>query len=524
MVNRDLDCTLIQALLDPARYPEPAEPVRLIETHISWLLLAGLYVYKIKKPVDFGFLDFTRLSSRKFFCHEELRLNRRLADGLYLDVVGIGGSSERPVFGAEPAIEYAVKMRRFDEDQLLDHLLARDGLTTRHIDSLAETMARFHADLPPAAIDAGYGDAESIALPARQNFQQLAGLLNAEYAEQLAGLRAASETEYARCLPLFQRRLESGMVKECHGDLHLGNIVLIDGSPTPFDGIEFNPSLRWIDVINDIAFLIMDLQQRRRPDLAYAFVNAYLQISGDYAGLGVLNFYLGYRAMVMAKVTAIRAAQLGEQACLAAGQRYLDLAERCYSPKRPGLIITYGPPGCGKTTVSQIVLERRQVIRIRSDVERKRLFGLQAHQSSGSALDGGIYSAEATVRTYQRLLMLARAILQAGFSVIVDAAFLKQREREQFKSLADELKLPFAILAISVDEALQEQRVNQRRNDASEADLAVLRMLKAASEPLLAGEREYAVELSNNGAVRDIAARQAFWDRLDSLLVRSTRE
>lgn len=520
MVNRDLDCTLIQALLDPSCYPHSVESVTLLETHISWILLAGEFSYKIKKPVDFGFLDFSELSRRQFFCHEELRLNRRLAADLYLDVVSIGGSVECPIFGSEPAIEYAVKMQRFAEDMLLDHLLVQNRLTTRHIEGLAETMARFHAGLPPATIGTGYGDAEAIALPARQNFEQLSRLLNAEFAEQLAGLQAASEKEYVRCLPLFEQRLKSGKVRECHGDLHLGNIVLIGDQPTPFDGIEFNPALRWIDVISDIAFLIMDLQKRQRPDLAYCFVNAYLQASGDYAGLGVLNFYLGYRAMVMAKVTAIRAAQLAEQTGLVQCQRYLTLAGQFYSPKRPGLIITYGLPGCGKTTVSQIILEQRQVIRIRSDVERKRLFGLQAHQSSASGVGEGIYSAEATRRTYQQLCLLAREILHSGFSVIVDAAFLKQQERVQFKQLADQLDRPFAILAISMDEELQMQRIVQRQNDASEADVSVLQMLKTACEPLQATEREYTVELLNNGAVQDIIAQQSAWDRLDKLLMR----
>lgn len=521
LLNSDVHNILIDSLLNPACYPHPVVTVEKLETHISWLLLAGDFVYKIKKPVDFGFLDFSELAKRQFFCHEELRLNRRLAPALYLDVVSIGGSTDKPILGAEPAIEYAVKMRRFAEDQLLDYLLMKDKLTAQHLESLAYTLTQFHADLPPAAINAGYGNAEVIALPARQNFQQLSQLLNTSYAVQLADLQAASESEFDRCLSLFAQRLQVGKVRECHGDLHLGNIVLIDDRPIPFDAIEFNPALRWIDVMNDIAFLLMDLQQRRRPDLAYDFLDSYLQASGDYAGLAVLKFYLGYRAMVMAKVAAIRAIQIGQTVNLALTERYLALADQFYTPRQPVLIITFGLPGCGKTTVSQVVLQKYQAIRIRSDVERKRLFGLQAHENSRSAIDRDIYSAEATQCVYQQLLMLARDILLCGFPVIVDAAFLKLHEREQFQHLAEELTLPFAILKISTDDGLLRQRLNQRQNDASEADEAVLDKLKSAYEALSLQEGHYAVELINNGSVQDVIRQQSAWNTLDRLLLRS---
>lgn len=520
MVNGDLDCTLIESLKNPACYPHPVDSVRLLETHISWVLLAGEFVYKIKKPVDFGFLNFTELSGRQWFCQEELRLNRRLAPSLYLDVVGVGGNPQQPVFGAEPAFEYAVKMRRFAEADLLDHVLERGALTLQHLQNLANTLAEFHAGLPPAAVDSGYGDAGAVALPARQNFQQLALLLDQTHAAGLADLQAASEREYAACLPLFVQRLRAGKVRECHGDLHLGNIVLLAGQPTPFDGIEFNSALRWIDAINDIAFLLMDLQQRQRPDLAYAFLDAYLQASGDYAGLGVLRFYLAYRAMVMAKVSAIRAAQLGGQNGLGQCRRYLDLAGRFFEPPKPSLLITFGLPGCGKTTVSQLILEKLGCIRIRSDVERKRLFGLQPLQASGSDLNGGIYSPEATTKTYRRLLELAGEMLQYGFSVIVDAAFLKQAERRQFHALANRLQIPFAIVAVEIDEALQRQRLGLRQNDASEAGPSVLDRLKTARESLASEECSVAVELHNNGAIEDIVSQTPAWERLNQLLRR----
>lgn len=514
MLNGELDQTLIQALLNPACYAHPVDSVSLKETHISWLLLAGDFVYKIKKPVDFGFLDFTDLGRRQFFCQEELRLNRRLAAGLYLEVIAIGGCADKPVLGIEPAIEYAVKMQRFAEVQLLDHLLATDRLEVKHLRRLAETLAQFHHDLPSAGVDSGFGNSNVIALPTRQNFQQLSMLLGASYADRLAKLQAASEQEYLQCLPTFKNRLELGWIKECHGDLHLGNIVLLNDQPTPFDGIEFNADLRWIDVLNDIAFLVMDLHQRQRPDFAFAFLNAYSEISGDYAGLSVMRFYLGYRAMVMAKVSAIRALQVKGK--LTQCQAYLALAEHFYAPIQPVLLITQGLPGCGKSTLAQLVLEKYRCIRIRSDVERKRLFGLQAQQNSGNGEN--IYTESATARTYQHLLNLSQHILQSGFSVIVDAAFLKQAERHQFQALAKELGLAFAILQIQSDEEVSHQRIRQRQVenlDASEADVGVYELLKSAQEILTEDERQVAVEVMNNGDIDQLINNQGLWNAME---------
>ncbi|WP_150046058.1 MULTISPECIES: bifunctional aminoglycoside phosphotransferase/ATP-binding protein [Methylomonas] len=499
MNTGELDDSLIQALMQPNRYPYPVSAVERLETHISWLLLAGDYVYKIKKPVDFGFLDFSSLERRRFFCQEELRLNRRLAPTVYLDVIPIGGSPVQPEFGCEPAIEYAVKMCRFAETDLLDHKLQQNALTNEDITALAETLAVFHAELPPAAAGSDYGTPDAIAVPARQNFEQLVRLLGTEHQPRLSALRIASESEFQRCRLQFAERLHAGNVKECHGDLHLGNIVMLNGRPTPFDGIDFNPNLRWIDVINDIAFLVMDLQFRQRSDLAYGFLNAYLQYGGDYPALQVLHFYLGYRAMVMAKVGAIRSAQQGGVEN-GRWQRYLQLAEDYYAPVSSRLLITKGLPGCGKTTVSQQVLEQLPAIRIRSDVERKRLFGMAAEQRSGSPIDGGIYTQAATEKTYDRLLELSRLILQSGFSVIVDAAFLRQAERCRFADLANECGVEFMILDIDCPEPLLIQRIQRRQiqaQDASEADLAVYRCLKAFNEPIAAQERPYTLSIHN---------------------------
>ena len=530
MSNCQSDCSvqrkLVAALQDSRRYPHPAKTVRLIETHISWVLLAGRYAYKIKKALDLGFLNFTTLEARRFYCAEEIRLNRRLAPRIYLDVIPIGGDAEAPELGAQPAIEYAVRMRRFASSRQMDRLLTRGKILPQHMDSLAATLARFHGGLPAAETGSAYGSAAAIGAAALQNFEQLQPLLK-EPADlkTMAALRRATEAALAACDKRFEQRRAQGCIRECHGDLHLGNIALLGDEPVPFDGIEFNPALRWIDVMDEAAFTVMDLLHRERPGFAYRFLNGYLEATGDYGGVPVLRFYVAYRAAVRAKVSAIRAAQPGISKRGAAGElaacrSYLALGEACLTRNQPALIITHGLPGSGKTTFAQTALERLQAIRIRSDVERKRLFGLAPSADSRSSIGGGIYGADATWRTYARLHELARGLLMAGFSVIVDAAFLKQEERKRFRELAHELELPFAIASMQASKAALRARIARRREearDASEADIGVLETLQAAQEPLLPHELACTVEFaSEQGGNNNIHA----WKKLDQLLAR----
>lgn len=526
--------TLVAALLEMHRFPHAAQDVRLVETHISWVLLAGRYAYKIKKALDLGFLDFTSLQARQFYCSEEIRLNRRLAPGIYLDVVPIGGKPGSPEFGTQPPIEYAVRMRRFATSKQLDHLLARGKVLPQHMDNLAATLAVFHGGLPQVEAGSVFGTPAIIRAAAMQNFETLLALLTERPdRDALAELRLSTENAFATRAEYFSQRRAQGCVRECHGDLHLGNIVLIGKQAVPFDGIEFNPALRWIDVMDEVAFLVMDLLHGQRADLAFRFLNAYLEATGDYAGVAVLRFYLAYRAGVRAKVSAIRAfqanpcsgqsdhGQLVQTQALTACRNYLALAGECLARRRPALIITHGLPGSGKSTFAQAALERLQAIRIRSDVERKRLFGVNPLDDSGASPGNGIYSADATRRTYTRLHELARDLLDAGFSVIVDAAFLKQDERAQFHALALSLSVPFVIVSMQASAATLGARIMQRRNaasDASEADLGVLQMLQVAQQPLLPHERGRTVEFLNDANHEGIPADAASWGRLDELL------
>ncbi len=513
---------IIAALCDSHRHAGITSSVQLIETHISWVLLAGEYAYKIKKAINLGFLDYSTLEARRFFCDEEVRLNRRTAPDIYLDTIIIGGSPDGPRFGVRPVLEYAVRMRRFESGNLMDRLLLRDKITQQHIDTLAAVIARFHANLPKADAASTYGTAATIEAEALQNYEQLRELLTtARDHKNIAALEAATTAEYVECREIFEARRTQGFVRECHGDLHLGNIVLVGDEPVPFDCIEFNPALRWIDVMDEISFSVMDLLHRNRPELAWRLLNAWLELTGDYGGITVLRFYLAYRAAVRAKVFSIRAvqAELSKHARsseLTACHSYLSLARQCLSQYAPALIITNGLPGSGKTTFSQLALQQMGAIRIRSDVERKRLFGLGGLESSRS-IAGDIYSPDATRRTYARLLELASQILLAGFPVIVDAAFLKQEEREAFRRLAQDMSVPFAIATLDEKVTTLRERIVQRRNDASEADVAVLDMLMSVQQPLSPSELAFAARFTT-GEPPDSKANVQAWNTLARLL------
>ena len=508
---------LIAALREPACYAHAVGRVELLQTHISCILLAGDYAYKIKKPVNLGFLDFSTLAARRHYCEEELRLNRRTAPALYLDVLAIGGSESAPVIGGGGApIEYALRMRRFDQDDLLDRMARRGALTPQHIDALARGLAAFHAQIERAGSGEAYGSPERILAPALQNFEQMLPLVSAKAdIALLARLRDWSVREHAALAAVFAARKRDGWVRECHGDLHLGNIALLAGVPTPFDGIEFNPDFRWIDVMNEIAFLVMDLLDHGLPRLAFRFLNAYLEFTGDYAGLRVLRFYLVYRALVRAKVSCLRAHQAGIVAHEKSEvereyRRHLHLAERLAAPAHAAMLIMHGLSGSGKTTIAQNLLEALGAVRLRSDVERKRLFGIAAGARSGSGLDEGLYAPQASVRTYARLAELARAVLAARFPVIVDAAFLKRDERERFAGLARDAGARFLIAACTAAPATRRARGAAREreaHDASEAGLAVLERQCASAQPLAEDEAAHVMTLNaEHGAAAPEAA------------------
>jgi len=451
---------LVSALQNPAVFSHPTERFEVIETHISLLLLTGPCVYKFLKPLDLGFLDFTSLQQRRHFCEEALRLNRRHAAEIYQDVVAITGDINNPeINGDGEVLEYALKMRQFDRNRELDKLAVKGKLTTAIIDRLATVIAGFHEK----AESRTRGGTQCVIDPARQNLDHLEKALagNPVYHDRIMQLQQWSYSEYERLQSTFESRMAEGFVRECHGDMHLGNIVLLDSEPVLFDCIDFSEPLRWIDVINDLAFLIMDLHEHEVIHHARRLLNRYLEISGDYAGLGVLRFYLVYRALVRAKIAAIRQHQ-HDDASMDECHHYISLAGTFIKPVHPVLFITCGLPGSGKTRIGGQLLEYNGAVCIRSDVERKRLHGLAAGESSHSSLGADMYSADMSRRTYSRLAELARTVIDAGYSVIVDATFLDMAHRQTFMQLAGDHNVPFVILYCHAGEATLRQRILQR--------------------------------------------------------------
>lgn len=496
--NVDL-AALVARLADPACYGHPIGAVRVIETHISFILLTGDFAYKLKKPLDLGFLDFSTLDKRLAACREEVRLNRRLAPDVYLDVVAIAGTPDAPrVNGDGPAFEYAVKMRQFPADATLDHA----DVSAEQIDAIAGTVARFHETAcARAEPDGPWGHADAVWQPVAQNFAQIAPRLTDAAAQaELEGLRRWSTAEHARLAPHMATRLAAGYVRECHGDLHLGNLAWADGRLLVFDCLEFNPGLRWIDIQSEIAFLYMDLRQRGEDALAWLFVNLWLEHTGDYAGVALLRYYAVYRALVRAKVAAIRASQTEGDARAAAlddVHALLALATRLTQPLPLELAITHGLSGSGKTTVTRARMQSPGAIRLRSDVERKRLAGLDALAKSGSGVASGLYGGDATRRTYEQLAGLAAGLLDADWPVIVDATFIARWQRDLLRDTAHAHGATFRILDFPVPvDTLRERIVARARagTDASEADLAVLAHQLQTEDPLADEERAEAVD------------------------------
>lgn len=525
--------------LGPASLPHACDQWQIIETHISWVILTGQWAYKIKKPVQFEFVDYHALDQRQRFCDLELELNRRFCPDLYVAVVPIvalpQGLKIDPAahglpFSSSNVIEYAVKMQQFSQREIVaNHLRTADQPVTMTRDLAAQfgqDLAERHAQLPaldparrdgyvsgiehdsaenfhyfssqpkdlsdapnrltPAIDQSSTQSPANTALPWRQRFARLAVWTN----EHLAAIRAA-----------LVLRATTGHVRQCHGDLHLQNIVMWQGRWAAFDGIEFNERFQWIDVFSELAFTAMDLQAHGRADLGAILLSHYLEAAGEYHDLAVLRFFLVYRAMVRAKVGHIKGSLSGsltaEQVSLEGlvdatcdslpgflqlpeWQRYALVAERLALGSRPRLIIMHGLSGSGKSTVAQRLVAEQRGLRVRSDRVRQLL------PASDERTDR--YAAAARDRVYEELAAVAADILRAGFTAIVDATFLQQRHRQTFAALAQTLQVPFFIAACSAAPEELARRILARTNDPSEATLDVLHQQQQEQEPLSAEE------------------------------------
>ncbi|MEQ8861048.1 MAG: AAA family ATPase [Pseudomonadales bacterium] len=481
-----------RALLGAGAYPHSCTVIELIETHISWVLLTGEFAYKLKKPVRFAFVDFSTLARREHFCREELRCNRRFAPSLYVDVVKVVADGDRGVHmdGPGEALEWAVKMRQFPAEAQLDRLLERDALDADLLEGFGRTLADQHGALPSRNLGADALQSRVLA-PVTENFDDIEALAwTTPYAELLHRCRAASEAQAQRQIETLRRRLGDGWIRECHGDLHLSNLVLLDDGVAAFDCLEFNPVLRWIDPQSDVAFLFMDCLVRDRADLAYAFLDGYLDRSGDYDGVRLLPFYAAYRSMVRAKVAALRRSQAeaGSTLAQALEARFAGHARWAadWLRRPPGrLLLTCGLSGSGKSFLARRLAPRLPALRLRSDVARKALAGLSPDRGAAAAVGEGLYAAGRTEAVYDWLAALAEDLLRSGEHVIVDATFLDPRRRARFLGLARALGSDGVVLYCVAPEAVLRARLHDRAasGDPSDADLAVLEHQQQTFEP-----------------------------------------
>ncbi|KVT60414.1 kinase [Burkholderia ubonensis] len=512
-----------RALRRAATYPHPAGQIRRIETHLSVVYLAGRYAYKIIKPVKLGFIDVTHRAQRRRCALAECTLNRTLADPLYLDVWPLVAQGRRGAFAgtvgralrtrgrerrpSDDPLEYVVRMRRFEAHAMLSARSARhdDGLADA--DALAARLAHYHLHAPRRAPRTRFGSAATVTAQCRPLLDALDAARPSE-----AALRAWCEAELSRIAPRLAERHANGFVRACHGDLHLDNIVRWRGRLLMFDCIEFDDALRWIDVASDLAFAVMDYAARGRDDCAHRLLAGWLAATGDYAALDVLPFYVAYRALVRALAARLRGDAAGHA-------HYLRVAANVAArarDARPHLLLCHGVSGSGKSLASRALAGRLGAIRLSSDAERKRAAGRPAD----ARLPASAYSAAAIDALYGRLLAHAHTVLASGHTAIVDATFLRERNRAAFIALARHVGVPVVILDFAASPATLFARVAARAaegRDASDADTAVLARQLAQAEPLSAAERALAVRFDTD--VEPAAyEREAFWAPLFATL------
>ncbi len=464
-----MDLDRLESLLQPASYPEPTGTVQHLQTHISHLFLTDQYVYKLKKTVDFGFLDFTTLEKRRHFCHEEVRLNRRLSPDIYLGVVELrdDGHGGLCFTGEGEVREYAVKMRRLPGERMLDHLLDTGGVSRADMEAIAAVLARFHAGAVTGPRIAAFGAPAALRanwLEDLRQTEQYRGITLSVDDHRLIGDWALATLTHDGAL--FERRIAGGFIRECDGDLHSGNICL-DGQVHIFDGIEFNEQFRFSDTAADVAFLAMDLENHGRRDLAEAFVADYRVASGDDGVASVLPFYLLNRAFIRGKVESFRLSALEipraeQEAAADRARRFFRLSRgyllRCRLPAT--LFITCGPTGCGKSSLAEELAFQLGFCHIQADQVRKRLAGVAV-----TARGAPIYTPAWNRATYSRLAELAGRELSVGRSVLVDATFQRRSDRRKCAALALQYGVRLVILVVAAPAQLIRERLERRSRE-----------------------------------------------------------
>jgi len=478
---------LIQALSRPEAYPFLTLDIKVLHTHISIVFLAGPYAYKVKKPVNLGFLDFSTLEKRHYFCVQEVSLNRRLAPTVYQGVVPIARTPSGIRIEAEGEIvEWAVKMERLPEEATLQNRLRNGEVKPDLVAELARRVARFHAQAARSDHISSFGRLDIVTQNIRENFEQSAPLIGVTISRPVFDrLRELSDQSLLALGPLIGERAQSGVPRDTHGDLHLDHVYVFPDRPSPadlviIDCIEFNERFRFADPIADMAFLYMDLRFHGRRDLAVHFADNYVLASGDEEGRRLLSFYAAYRAAVRGKVEGFelmeeevpaedRESLLGR----ARAHWLLALGELEPPGRRPCLVLIGGLPGAGKSTLARRLSEQANFTLIRSDLVRKELAGTAAGRIVIGNWNEGIYTPAWTQRTYAECLDRAEKLLFQGQRVLVDATFREESKRRRFLELADRLAVPAAFIFCQADPEVVRARLKRRIGDASDADWAV---------------------------------------------------
>jgi aminoglycoside phosphotransferase family enzyme/predicted kinase len=460
----------LKSLLKPEAYPEPTRSVRLLQTHVSFLFVTDNFVYKIKKPVDFGFLNFTTIDRRRFYCNEEVRLNRRLCPDTYLGVLAVREAHSGASFSGDGnIIDYAVKMRRLPEERMLDRMLAEGKVTEDDIRAIARAIALFHLAAERGGAMDEYGSLEGIRRNWEENFQQAVSFFDITLAERdLAFIRKQIETFLTENAAIFAERVNLGFIRDCDGDIHLENICLTD-PVCVFDCIEFNDRFRYTDTAADIAFFLMDLDFHGKSAFSAPFLDEYCAVSGDRGLFPLLDFYKIYRAFVRGKVESMKMTDpdIPEAEKSAAGRkarRYFRLA-RGYLLRRKmpkALFITCGLMGSGKSaTASALAFELGTEI-VSSDALRKELAKMPPESRSRDEYGAGIYAPAFDAATYEALLTRCEDALREGRGMIADATFRRRRDRLRFADLAERNALPFYIIHTSCPESVARERLMDR--------------------------------------------------------------
>jgi aminoglycoside phosphotransferase family enzyme/predicted kinase len=482
---------LVKALLKPAAYPEKAGKIELMQTQMSFVFLTEEFVYKVKKAVDLGFLDYTTLENRRFFCQKEIELNRRLCPEAYLGVVPVTQDKGAiRIGGRGETIEYAVKMRRLPQQRMMNVLLADNKVSAEMIAGVAKKLAAFHKEAETSPEIGAFGQIKAITRNTDENFDQTEKYIGKTISkDSYRRIKDYTDGFVENNAPLFNKRIKEGRIRDCHGDLHAAHICFADGICI-YDCIEFNDRFRYCDVASEMAFLAMDLDHYGRADLSRALVKAYVAESGDKEMIKLLGFYKSYRAYVRGKVESfklddpyISKGEKEETQAIAAS--YFDLA-RAYTRAKSMLFITVGLVGTGKSTLAQALARRLGLVVIASDVTRKQLAGVPLTEHRFNGFDGGIYSAELSRETYDKLFSGAGGILGEGGSVVLDASFIKAEERLKAKKLAEEAGADFFIIECRLDEANIKRRLEKRLKEGSVSDgrWEIYRPQKEAFDPV----------------------------------------